>query len=140
MSGKCAPKFSECLDATLVASHSEFEVIARVNIDDDSQSGGQDHIEGSIDVAQVGRVKNRRIGWVVEQRRRLNRKAHVIETHRFDERDVLGRGVSFEMRLRVIGRLRKPVTKIDSAPQAFESRGQIYRAIICLRIRLRRNS
>jgi len=95
MSGKCAPKFSECLDATLVASHSEFEVIARMNIDDDSQSGGQDHIEGSIDVAQVGRVKNRSIGWIVEQRRRLNRKAHVIETHRFDERDVLGRGVSF---------------------------------------------
>src|SRR4029450_13913947 len=111
MRRESAPEFSESFDTALVTSHSEFELIARMNIDDYGQSRGQDHIDCTIDVAEIGGVKNRRIGRVAKQWRRFNWKAHVVETHRLDQRNVLGRGMTIEMRLRVIGRLRKPVTQ-----------------------------
>ena len=133
MRRKCTPEFAESLDATLVASHPEFELIARMDIDDDGQSRRQDHIERTVDVAQIGGIKNRRIGRVRKQRRGLDREAHVIEPHRFNERDVLCRGMSIEMRLRVIGGLREPVTKIDPAPQTCKSRCKIYGFFVCLR-------
>src|SRR5215208_4680663 len=117
-----APEFAESLDTALVASHSEFELIARMDIDDYGQSCGEDRIECTVDVAQVCRVKNRRIGRLAKQRRRFDRKAHVVKTHRLDQRNVLGCGMSIEMCFRVSGRLREPVTKIDAAPQTSESR------------------
>src|SRR5678815_1985668 len=116
MKRECTPEFLESFDTALVTSHSEFELIARMNIDDYGQSRGQDHIDRTIDVAEIGGVKNRRIGRVAEQWRRFNWKAHVVETHRLDQCNVLGRGMSFEMRFRVIGRLRTPETQIDPAP------------------------
>src|SRR5215213_3867129 len=101
MRRECAPEFPESFDTALVESHSEFELLARVNIDDYGQSRGQDHIECTIDVA--GGVKNRWIGRVAKQWRRFNWKAHMVETHRLDQCNVLGRGMKIEMRLRVIG-------------------------------------
>ena len=84
--------------------------------DRDREARGEDHVERTVDVLQVSGIEHRRIGRFLEQRRRFDRETHVIETHRFYERDVLCRRVRFEMRFRVIGRLRKPVTQIDSAP------------------------
>src|SRR5215213_1580398 len=105
MRRECAPEFPESFDTALVASHSEFELLARVNIDDYGQSRGEDHIECTIDVAEIRGVKNRWIGRVAKQRCRFNWKAHVVEAHRLDQCNVLGRGMKIEMRLRVIGRL-----------------------------------
>src|ERR671910_3108714 len=105
MRRECAPEFPESFDTALVASHSEFELLARVNIDDYGQSRGQDHIECTIDVAEIGSVKNRRIGRVAKQWRRFNWKAHMVETHRLNQCNVLRRSMKIEMRLRVIGRL-----------------------------------
>ena len=105
-----------------------------MNIDDDGQTRGQNHIERTIDVLQIGGIENRRIGCICEQRRRFDWKAHMVETHRFDQRNILGSGMSLEMRFRVIRRLRKPVTQIDSAPQTPESRREIHGFFACLTV------
>ena len=110
-----------------------------MNIDDYRQTRGQNHVECTVDVLEISGVENRRIGRFAEQRRRFNRKAHVIEAHRLDECDVLGRRVSFEMCFRVIGGLGKPVTQVNSATQTSESRGEIRRFFLCSRCRTAEN-
>ena len=60
----------------------QFELVARMNIDDYGQSRGQNHVERTIDILKIGGIQNRRIGRFAEQRRRFNRKAHVVEAHR----------------------------------------------------------
>src|ERR1051326_7506556 len=42
MSRERTPEFRKSLDTAVVASHSEFELIARMNIDDYGQSSGED--------------------------------------------------------------------------------------------------
>src|SRR5690349_15112449 len=140
MSRERAPEFRKSLDTAVVASHSELELIARMNIDDYGQASGENRVECTVDVAQVRGVKNRRIGRVTEQRRRFDRKAHVVETHRRNQRNVRRRGVRVEVRFRVIGCLKKPVTEIDSAPQACESSRQIRRFFASVNSGLARNS
>src|SRR5919202_1357841 len=55
----------------------------------------------------------------VEERRWLDRKAHVVEAHLLDERDVARGGVRAQVRLRVVAprRLREPVAQVHSAPK-----------------------
>src|SRR6476659_7142874 len=98
MRRESTPEFCKRLDAALVASHSEFELVARVNVDDYSQACGEDRVEGTVDVAEVSGVKNRWIGRVGKQRRGFDRKAHVIKTHRLYQRDVLRSRMNVEMR------------------------------------------
>src|SRR5262249_37302294 len=125
-----APEFGKSFDTLLVASHANFELVARMNINDDRESIREDHVERAIDVSEIRGIENRRIRRVSHERRRFDRKAHVIEPHRLDQRDVLGCGMSVEMRLRVVGRLRKPVTKVYTAMQTCESRGQVHRFLL----------
>src|ERR1051325_7692026 len=127
MRRKSAPELRERLDATLVVIHPQLELVTRMNIDDNSQAGSEDHVERTIDTLQVSAVEYRWIGRVGEQRRGLDRKAHMVETHRLDQRDIRGGGMRFEPLFRVNGRLREPVTEIDAASQTPESRREIHR-------------
>src|SRR5215813_8751029 len=127
MRRKSAPKLCKRFNATLVSIHAQLELITRMNIDDDRQTSAKNHVERAVNVLQVSGVEYRRIWRISEQRRGFDRKAHVVETHRLDERDVLRGGVRFETLFRVIWRLREPVTQVNSAAQTRESRRKIQR-------------
>src|ERR1051326_6951159 len=127
MRRKSTPKLRERFNATLVSIHPQLELVTRMNIDDHRQAGAKNHVERAVDVLKIGAVEYRRIGRISKQRRGFNRKAHVVETHRLDERYILRGGMSLETFFRVIWRLREPVTQVNAATQTRESSCKIRR-------------
>src|SRR5262245_39204899 len=81
---KSTPELRERFNAALISIHSEFELVTRMNIDNDGQTRAQNHVERAVNVLKIGAVEYRRIGRVAHQWRWFNRKAHVIKTHGLD--------------------------------------------------------
>src|SRR6201988_4749509 len=58
VSGECTPEFRECFDTPLFAIHPQFELVTRMNINDNRQTRAQNHVECIVDVLEIGGVQN----------------------------------------------------------------------------------
>src|ERR1043166_10274690 len=61
MRRKSAPKLRKRFNAALVSIHSQLELVTRMNVDDDGQTGAENHVERAVDVLKIIRVEYRRI-------------------------------------------------------------------------------
>ena len=95
MLGQSAPEFSKDFNLAIVFQ-AKFEFIRRVDINDYRQSVREDHIQGRVQITNIIGPQCAGIGGT-HNRRRLDRKAHMIETHRFDQCDIFCGGVRVEM-------------------------------------------
>src|ERR1043166_6719605 len=50
MRRKSTPKLRKCFDSTLVSIHAQLELVTRMNIDDNSQTSAENHVERAVDV------------------------------------------------------------------------------------------
>ena len=85
-----------------------------MKIDDDGHPVLQDVVHGLIEVREV--ILGKMIGIaVLKHGRRVDAQANMVEAHLLHESDVVGRGVSIEMRGIVLTRidLREPLTRVD---------------------------
>src|SRR5919106_1063320 len=118
MRSESMPEFSKSLDVSLISIHSQLELVTRMNVNDYGQTCRQNHIERIIHVLKISRIETRSIPSFAQQWCGFDRKPHMIEPHRFNQRDVLRSGVSFQMRLRIVCCLREPVTEVYTAAQS----------------------
>ena len=121
VSRKPAPEVRERRDETVVRPHPQLELVRRVEVEDDREPGAEQHVERGVELFQILRVEFGRAR-LVEERRGLDREAHVVEAETLDEFDVLSRGVLAQVLLRVVARLCEPVAQVDAAPHVRQPR------------------
>jgi hypothetical protein len=119
------PELLEGGDGAVVRFQPVLELVGRVNVEDDGEAAGHQHVERSIQAAQIFGPEPS-FAALFEQRRRLDGEPDMVEAELANEIDVALRSVTLQVRLRVIAArsLREPVAQVDAAPQPREPRGR----------------
>ena len=113
------PVILELFDKAILRNEFLFEVTFGMNVNNDGQSTVEDHLQRTVEIPQI--IRRNSVGLSApEHRLGIHAQPHVIESHRFNERDIL-RGIPrFKVFLGVallVVNLRKPLAQINSMAQ-----------------------